>query len=72
MTRSADSRGVRWLALSACAALVCALSLVAGVHSAQAGINVWTSHGPGGGTVLALAIDPTMPGTLYAGTRGVF
>ena len=35
---------------------------------AQAGINVWTSHGPGVAGVTALAIDPTTPSTLYAGT----
>jgi hypothetical protein len=47
--------------------------LVASVHSAQAGINVWTSHGPEGVSVSALAIDPSTPTTLYAGTdNGVF
>src|SRR5688500_18191135 len=35
--------------------------------------SVWTSGGPYGGTVTALAIDPTTPSTLYAGTpSGVF
>ena len=67
MTRSTDS-GRRWLGLSACAALVGAASLIAGGRPAQAGINVWTSHGPEGGSVRVLAIDPTTPGTLYAGT----
>jgi ligand-binding sensor domain-containing protein len=39
----------------------------------QAGINAWTSHGPYGGSVRALAIDPATPSTLYAGTlTGVF
>ena len=39
----------------------------------SAGINVWTSNGPEGGVVYALAIDPAAPATLYAGTRvGVF
>jgi hypothetical protein len=43
----------------------------AGVVSA--GVNVWTSHGPEGGEIGALAIDPATPTTLYAGTsRGVF
>jgi photosystem II stability/assembly factor-like uncharacterized protein len=39
-----------------------------------AGVNVWTSHGPEGGIIYALAIDPAMPATLYAGTYhgGVF
>src|SRR2546428_12124122 len=30
--------------------------------------NVWTSHGPYGGTIIALAIDPQTSTTLYAGT----
>jgi uncharacterized repeat protein (TIGR01451 family) len=30
----------------------------------------WTSDGPAGGEVLAVAIDPLTPTTLYAGTRG--
>jgi photosystem II stability/assembly factor-like uncharacterized protein len=35
--------------------------------------DVWTSGGPYGGTVRALAIDPTTPSMLYAGTDvGVF
>src|SRR5437867_4925246 len=45
-----------------------------GVGRAHAGLNVWTSNGPGGGTVLALAIDPATPSSVYAGTNrgGVF
>ena len=39
----------------------------AGVVSA--GINVWTTNGPLGGTIRALAIDPAVPTTLYAGTE---
>ena len=38
--------------------------------SVSAGINVWTSHGPEGGQICALAIDPATPTTLYAGTYG--
>jgi len=40
----------------------------------SAGINVWTSLGPEGGSISALAIDPATPTTLYAGTflAGVF
>ena len=37
---------------------------------ASSWIYVWTSNGPGGGPVYALAIDPATPGTLYAGTSG--
>lgn len=51
------------------AVLGCAVLLVAGAHRAEAGINVWTSHGPPGGLVLALAVDPTTPEVLYAGSR---
>jgi hypothetical protein len=42
--------------------------------SVSAGINVWTSNGPEGGRINALAIDPVSPTTLYAGTLegGVF
>ena len=49
-------------------AVMCAAVFVASAHTAQAGINVWTSHGPGVGGVTALAIDPITPRTLYAGT----
>lgn len=40
----------------------------------SAGINVWTSLGPEGGSISALAIDPATPTTLYAGANigGVF
>ena len=36
----------------------------------SAGTNIWTSHGPEGGNIFALAIDPKTPTTLYAGTYG--
>ena len=40
---------------------------------AQAGANQWTSIGPSGAHVFALAVDPDTPGTLYAGTAdGLF
>ena len=38
--------------------------------SVSAGINVWTSNGPEGGRINVLAIDPSTPTTLYAGTDG--
>ena len=38
--------------------------------SALAGANQWTSIGPDGGPINALAIDPSHPATLYAGTGG--
>jgi photosystem II stability/assembly factor-like uncharacterized protein len=37
---------------------------------AHAGACVWTSSGPYGGDVRALAINPANPATLYAGTFG--
>jgi photosystem II stability/assembly factor-like uncharacterized protein len=35
-----------------------------------AGDNVWTTNGPTGERIQALAIDPAQPATLYAGTYG--
>ena len=34
----------------------------------SAGVNVWTSSGPAGGNITAIAIDPTHPATVYAAT----
>jgi len=84
--------GVR---LSAKAVVIGPVALTFGTaHVTQAGINVWSSHGPYGGgvfqstnsggswsavntglsgnapTVFALAVDPSTPSTLYAGTDG--
>jgi hypothetical protein len=54
-------------------ALLCAVVPVASARSpAQAGVNVWTSHGPEGGDVRALAIYPVMPSMLYAAGSSVF
>jgi hypothetical protein len=53
------------------AVVIGAVALTFGTaHMAQAGINVWTSNGPYGEglIVAALAIDPTTPSTVYAGT----
>ena len=52
--------------------LVLLCPLPAGI--ASAGVNTWTTHGPEGGLIYALAIDPVAPATLYAGTDsgGVF
>src|SRR5205814_8377766 len=42
--------------------------------SAGAAVGRWSSHGPEGGFVSALSVDPTDPATVYAGTQdgGVF
>jgi hypothetical protein len=55
-------------------AVICGVAFVSTARPALAGINVWTTHGPYMGHVLALAIDPDTPSTLYAGTTygGVF
>jgi hypothetical protein len=52
------------------AATVALTLVVGGAGEATAGVNRWTSHGPEGGGVAALAIDPATPTTLYAGTSG--
>ncbi|MCP3994390.1 MAG: hypothetical protein GY722_04890 [bacterium] len=46
------------------------LTLEAGVVFEEFVINEWTSHGPFGGHVSDVAIDPATPSTLYAGGRG--
>jgi photosystem II stability/assembly factor-like uncharacterized protein len=44
--------------------------LIAAARPAKAGINVWTSNGPEGVYYVgALAVDPTTPTTIYAGTE---
>src|ERR1019366_4735212 len=71
-TMRTDALVVRWFGgvrLTAKAVVIGAVALACGTaHVTQAGINVWTSHGPYGGVFTALAIDPTTPSTLYAGT----
>ena len=52
------------------AAFLPAVAWLAGLQSVMAGIGDWTSSGPGGGTVQALAIDPRNTATLYAGGVG--
>jgi photosystem II stability/assembly factor-like uncharacterized protein len=50
------------------------LLILAGLASrastVSAGVGVWTSNGPYGGDIMALAIDPVNPATLYAGVYG--
>src|ERR1700740_1992849 len=50
--------------------LLLALLWASGASIVHAGNNIWTSLGPAGGAVFALALDPTTPTTLYAGTDG--
>ena len=43
------------------------------LNGVQVSMAQWVSHGPEGGRIYALAIDPQTPATLYAGTSvGVF
>jgi hypothetical protein len=49
------------------ALVLCALE---SVGSPAASLNQWTSIGPDGGTVLAVAIDPANPSIMYAGAVG--
>ena len=44
--------------------------LVTSSITAEGGINSWTSIGPEGGSIPALAIDPVTPSTLYARAGG--
>jgi hypothetical protein len=48
--------------------LVSGVFVVTTAHTAQAGINMWTGHGPKPWPLSVLAIDPTQPATLYAAT----
>jgi hypothetical protein len=52
-------------------AVMCAVVFCTTAHTAQAGINIWTSLGPDGAAVSALAIDRATPGTLYAATNAL-
>src|SRR5689334_14542820 len=67
--RSASSTVVpsrRWIG-----PILAVVSLLAGPQeAARAGTNVWTSIGPPGGYIRAIAIDPATPSTIYAGAFG--
>ncbi len=56
-----------------CSAFLLAITLLCflgGASALFAQVPTWTSIGPEGGTIFGLAIDPTTPTTLYAGTFG--
>jgi photosystem II stability/assembly factor-like uncharacterized protein len=52
-----------------CRVWLLAVTLLGSYSLAHAGINQWTSNGPEGGVVRAIAIDPVTPTTLYVGTE---
>src|SRR5262249_33978178 len=59
----------RWPSATLVIAVVALLSALRPA-SAFAGYQRWTAQGPGGCIVLSLAIGPSVPSTLYAGTSG--
>jgi photosystem II stability/assembly factor-like uncharacterized protein len=61
---AADSRVSRRLLLVGLVSVTLTASRV------SAGVNVWTTNGPTGQDIRALAINPANPTTLYAGTHG--
>src|SRR5689334_20342837 len=63
--RRSDRRGVVSLA-----ALLCCLSGALFAVPTFAGVNRWTAIGPDGANVVAIAVDPGTPSTVYAGTLG--
>jgi photosystem II stability/assembly factor-like uncharacterized protein len=64
MNTAAQSRIRRFLPL------VILTGLIFPAFPMAAGVNVWTTNGPEGGDIWALAIDPANPAKLYAGTYG--
>ena len=52
---------------AACLFLIAGFSFSTVAHGGQ---GVWTTNGPYGGEITALAIDPANPATLYAGANG--
>src|SRR5437870_9656169 len=52
------------------AVVLSALVWLGGLRTAEAGVDVWTTNGPEGGSIRALAIDPQSPATLYAAVQG--
>jgi len=49
---------------------LCAVLLAVSAHTVHAGANVWTSHGPEGGSIETRAIDRAPSSTLGAGSAG--
>jgi len=53
------------------AAVVAAILWLSAPCTTEAGINAWTTNGPEGGIINALAVDPKEPATLYASVSAV-
>ena len=60
--------GVSWSPSRGVGGILLALALAA---PARAAVNPWTPFGPGGGSVLSLAVDPRDPAEVYAIGTGV-
>ncbi|HZR81646.1 MAG TPA: hypothetical protein VFD92_11160 [Candidatus Binatia bacterium] len=70
MAKQGTARGTRartWTSARAATAALCVVSAFSG-SAAHAG--VWRSNGPSGGAVQTLAVDPSDPTTVYAGSDG--
>ena len=63
--RSAAPHWMHSRRVAASAIIASVVCLGAIVCPAQAGINLWTSHGPEGGMVRGIIADPQTPRTLY-------
>lgn len=58
---------------SGCVLVIGALAVCVARGTASAGVNEWTSGGPGGGDIATIVVDPGSPAIIYAGTlTGVF
>jgi len=62
------SRGAPSYSSIASALMGTLLLLLSHVAAVPADTHTWTTNGPGGGSIGAIAIDPSNPSTLYAGT----
>ena len=71
MNAHMKSMGAKTIASRLGTALVLsALVWLGGLSRAEAGVDVWTTNGPEGGSIRALAIDPQSPATLYVAVQG--
>src|SRR2546425_1282438 len=68
--RETDIRGRQMIRATSNAGLriLCAAVVLSTASRSEA--DVWVSNGPEGGRIEALAVDPTSPNTVYAGTGG--
>src|SRR5438046_5566529 len=71
MNAHMKSMGAKTIASRLGTALVLsALVWLGGLSRAEAGVDVWTTNGPEGGSIRALALDPQSAATLYVAAQG--